>query len=309
MQQASLARLLTTYDDSSVAAAQAAAATDVSSALAIVDYGEDEDDDGDGDGYDESGTDEAAPPANAAEVEGEDAPASAVQHHLRLPSDARLSFLSPSPPPTPALPQLPQEPTTDADKRLVAKLEKYWTLRRQGTSINASLRQSQAFNNPDILEKLIDFVGIDEIGSNYPTDIFNPHGFEECDFYDGLVRRHAEDEAARIAAARTRTTIEFQPETTTAAPAAAAVSAAAAPTTADGSATATAAVAETRSATEAAAKPPSKWDQTGDGLPAADATAAVVTAPSSVDSYADFVRNKKREAELAAESAAKRQRV
>eukprot|EP01105_Mastigella_eilhardi_P021100 TRINITY_DN507_c0_g1_i3.p2 TRINITY_DN507_c0_g1~~TRINITY_DN507_c0_g1_i3.p2 ORF type:complete len:159 (+),score=23.07 TRINITY_DN507_c0_g1_i3:31-477(+) len=83
MQQASLARLLTTYDDSSVAAAQAAAATDVSSALAIVDYGEDEDDDGDGDGYDESGTDEAAPPANAAEVEGEDAPASAVQHHLR----------------------------------------------------------------------------------------------------------------------------------------------------------------------------------------------------------------------------------
>lgn len=39
-----------------------------------------------------------------------------------------------------------------------------------------------------IYEKLIQFCSIDELGTNYPKDMFDPHGWSEDSYYEGLGR-------------------------------------------------------------------------------------------------------------------------
>lgn len=42
-----------------------------------------------------------------------------------------------------------------------------------------------------IYEKLIQFCSIDELGTNYPKDMFDPHGWSEDSYYEALGgRRH-----------------------------------------------------------------------------------------------------------------------
>lgn len=59
-------------------------------------------------------------------------------------------------------------------------------MKAQGKSVNQNLKRSKAFKNPDILEKLVQFVEVNEIGSNYPKHLFDPMGFDPSDFYDEL---------------------------------------------------------------------------------------------------------------------------
>jgi len=59
-------------------------------------------------------------------------------------------------------------------------------------TINSNLFQSHAFHNPDILEKLVLYAEVDEIGSNYPPELFNPRGFDNSDFYDSLAKEQQE---------------------------------------------------------------------------------------------------------------------
>jgi len=35
-------------------------------------------------------------------------------------------------------------------------------------------------------EKIIEHFGLDEIGSNFTKDVYNPHGFKATDYYDKL---------------------------------------------------------------------------------------------------------------------------
>jgi hypothetical protein len=45
------------------------------------------------------------------------------------------------------------------------------------------------FSNPQILDKVIDEYSLDEIGSNYPKDLYNPHGKDASDFYEEIAKR------------------------------------------------------------------------------------------------------------------------
>jgi HCNGP-like protein len=42
-----------------------------------------------------------------------------------------------------------------------------------------NIRSNKNFGNPYIFGKAVEHFQIDEIGSNYPTDIFDPHGYQE----------------------------------------------------------------------------------------------------------------------------------
>jgi hypothetical protein len=74
---------------------------------------------------------------------------------------------------------------------------------------------SHAFKNPDILEKLILFVEIDEIGSNYPKELFDPHGFDSSDYYDQIAREQALTIEERELEKLNRTSVQFVKPTTT----------------------------------------------------------------------------------------------
>lgn len=58
--------------------------------------------------------------------------------------------------------------------------------RRQGRDPNFEIQKHKQFRNPSIYEKLIEMLGIDQIGSNFSRSVFDPHGFKSGDYYDKL---------------------------------------------------------------------------------------------------------------------------
>ncbi len=55
-----------------------------------------------------------------------------------------------------------------------------------------SLRKQRSFRNPYILQEVVKQLNIDEIGSNYPTHLFDPHSYQERDFIDSIKRRYSQ---------------------------------------------------------------------------------------------------------------------
>ncbi|GAB1519170.1 hypothetical protein RhiTH_002236 [Rhizoctonia solani] len=67
----------------------------------------------------------------------------------------------------------PSEDPVDAE--LAAKISKFLALKKQGTHFNDILMKNKSFNNPHIYAKLVDFVEVDETGTNFPKNVWNPH--------------------------------------------------------------------------------------------------------------------------------------
>ncbi|KAF8761499.1 HCNGP-like protein [Rhizoctonia solani] len=73
----------------------------------------------------------------------------------------------------------PSEDPVDAE--LAAKISKFLALKKQGTHFNDILMKNKSFNNPHIYAKLVDFVEVDETGTNFPKNVWNPHDIQpEC---------------------------------------------------------------------------------------------------------------------------------
>ena len=75
--------------------------------------------------------------------------------------------------------------------------------------MNDHLQRNKAFRNPRIYAKLVEFIDLDETGSNFPKEEFDPHGFAKEDYIDGILeqqRKHAEEKAQ---AQQNRTNISF----------------------------------------------------------------------------------------------------
>ena len=54
------------------------------------------------------------------------------------------------------------------------------------------IENEREYNNPLIVEKMIDFFDLDEIGSNYPKNVYNPHKLEAGDYFEELAKRQTE---------------------------------------------------------------------------------------------------------------------
>eukprot|EP00026_Physarum_polycephalum_P012077 Phypoly_transcript_12347.p1 GENE.Phypoly_transcript_12347~~Phypoly_transcript_12347.p1 ORF type:complete len:311 (+),score=50.18 Phypoly_transcript_12347:139-1071(+) len=80
---------------------------------------------------------------------------------------------------------LQPEPAHAVASALQERVVRFFAFKSEGKSIN-DIRNSKAYKNPDILEKLVQHCGINEIGSNYPTELFDPLAFHPHDFYDSI---------------------------------------------------------------------------------------------------------------------------
>ena len=58
-----------------------------------------------------------------------------------------------------------------------------------GKTISESLREHRGYRNPDFLEHCVQHFGIDDIGSAFPSEVFDPHGLPPEDYYDRSGRR------------------------------------------------------------------------------------------------------------------------
>eukprot|EP00443_Scrippsiella_acuminata_P080548 CAMPEP_0115485198 /NCGR_PEP_ID=MMETSP0271-20121206/59784_1 /TAXON_ID=71861 /ORGANISM="Scrippsiella trochoidea, Strain CCMP3099" /LENGTH=199 /DNA_ID=CAMNT_0002913145 /DNA_START=90 /DNA_END=686 /DNA_ORIENTATION=+ len=83
-------------------------------------------------------------------------------------------------------PVLPPSPVGEPDEEILERVRSLHELRKKGKSIRDHIQGSRDWSNPYILERVIKVFEIDEYGSNYPKEIFDPARIAEhpSDFFD-----------------------------------------------------------------------------------------------------------------------------
>uniref|UniRef100_A0A8C4QU77 SAP30 binding protein n=1 Tax=Eptatretus burgeri TaxID=7764 RepID=A0A8C4QU77_EPTBU len=115
---------------------------------------------------------------------------------------------------------LPVEPLGHCPVHVQDKIRTLYEKKlRHGLDPNRMIQMKKEFRNPSIYEKLIQYCGIDEFGTNYPKDMFNPHGWSDDSYYEALARSQKLEMDRLEKAKKERTKIEFVTGTKKSAPA------------------------------------------------------------------------------------------
>jgi HCNGP-like protein len=64
------------------------------------------------------------------------------------------------------------------------KINRFLAYRRVGRSFNAEVRNRKDYKNPDFLQHAVRYQDIDQIGTCFSKEVFDPHGFDKSDYYD-----------------------------------------------------------------------------------------------------------------------------
>ncbi|XP_040885543.1 SAP30-binding protein isoform X2 [Toxotes jaculatrix] len=106
--------------------------------------------------------------------------------------------------------RIPPEPPGRCSSQLQEKIHKLYERKLHGDfDTNSHIQKKKEFRNPSIYEKLIQFCGIDELGTNYPKDMFDPHGWSEDSYYEALAKAQKVEMDKLEKAKKERTKIEF----------------------------------------------------------------------------------------------------
>ncbi|XP_006001741.1 SAP30-binding protein isoform X2 [Latimeria chalumnae] len=106
--------------------------------------------------------------------------------------------------------KIPPEPVGRCSNHLQEKIQKLYDRKmHEGLDMNNIIQRKKEFRNPSIYEKLIQFCDIDELGTNYPKDMFDPHGWSEDSYYEALAKAQKVEMDKLEKAKKERTKIEF----------------------------------------------------------------------------------------------------
>uniref|UniRef100_A0A8C7QXM3 SAP30 binding protein n=1 Tax=Oncorhynchus mykiss TaxID=8022 RepID=A0A8C7QXM3_ONCMY len=106
--------------------------------------------------------------------------------------------------------RIPPEPPGRCSSHLQVKIQKLYEKNLHGDlDTNNHIQRKKEFRNPSIYEKLIQFCGIDELGTNYPKDMFDPHGWPEDSYYEALAKAQKVEMDKLEKAKKDKTKIEF----------------------------------------------------------------------------------------------------
>ncbi|KAA0714180.1 SAP30-binding protein [Triplophysa tibetana] len=106
--------------------------------------------------------------------------------------------------------RIPPEPPGRCSSHLQEKISKLYERKLHGDfDTNNHIQKKKEFRNPSIYEKLIQYCGIDELGTNYPKDMFDPHGWSEDSYYESLAKAQKVEMDKLEKAKKDRTKIEF----------------------------------------------------------------------------------------------------
>lgn len=85
--------------------------------------------------------------------------------------------------------QLPPEPTGRCSNELQDKINKLNDkMVNSRLDMNRTIQQRKEFRNPSIYEKLIQFCSINEFGTNYPPEIYDPIRWGPESYYEELAK-------------------------------------------------------------------------------------------------------------------------
>lgn len=84
---------------------------------------------------------------------------------------------------------LPPEPKGKCSAELQLKIANiYEKMKTTNIDMNRVIQERKEFRNPSIYEKLIQFCDINELGTNYPPEIYNPQTFGKDSYYEELAK-------------------------------------------------------------------------------------------------------------------------
>lgn len=85
--------------------------------------------------------------------------------------------------------QLPPEPKGKCAPELQEKINNlYEKMKNSSMDMNKIIQERKEFRNPSIYEKLIQFCDINELGTNYPPEIYDPLQWGKESFYEELAK-------------------------------------------------------------------------------------------------------------------------
>lgn len=85
--------------------------------------------------------------------------------------------------------RLPDEPKGKCSAELQDKINKFYDkMISGGLDMNRVIQQRKDFRNPSIYEKLIQYCKINELGTNYPTEYYDPLRWGKESFYEELAK-------------------------------------------------------------------------------------------------------------------------
>lgn len=85
--------------------------------------------------------------------------------------------------------QLPPEPSGRCSNELQDKISRlHEKMVSNGLDMNKVIQQRKDFRNPSIYEKLIQFCSINEFGTNYPPEVYDPIRWGPESYYEELAK-------------------------------------------------------------------------------------------------------------------------
>ncbi|EME28133.1 SAP30-binding protein, putative [Galdieria sulphuraria] len=60
---------------------------------------------------------------------------------------------------------------------------------QQGVDFNERMRTNKEFRNPGILEKMVAYCELDELGTNFDRTVFDPKSYDPSEYYDVLAEK------------------------------------------------------------------------------------------------------------------------
>lgn len=150
--------------------------------------------DQEGQGAEDEGQHQAEKPSPSSNIDHE------VQD-LAKPDKAQPSLLPPD---------FLAPPDGECDPVLQQKVATWLQVQRtRGRYINTELRHSRGYRNPEFFRKMVEHLEIDEYGSSFPAEVFDPHGLPEEDYIDELQKQWNAEEERRKAVRQQTGRIEF----------------------------------------------------------------------------------------------------
>ncbi|CUS15836.1 unnamed protein product [Tuber aestivum] len=106
-----------------------------------------------------------------------------------------------------SIPEIPPSPPGEEHPDVSSKFKRFRELKKQGIHFNEQLSRSSTLQNPNLFEKLTEFVGVaggDQYSSCLPKELWDPFGFPEEAFADKLAKSQIEALGKRQAEERSR---------------------------------------------------------------------------------------------------------
>ncbi|KAF0910485.1 hypothetical protein E2562_002939 [Oryza meyeriana var. granulata] len=81
---------------------------------------------------------------------------------------------------------LPPPVTAKCSAALQQKINRFLAYKRAGKSFNSEVRNRKDYRNPDFLQHAVRYQEIDQIGTCFHKDVFDPYGYDRSDYYDEI---------------------------------------------------------------------------------------------------------------------------